>query len=153
MENLLTSSRTPRRLVPRRLAGRGTGAATRTRRSPGQPPCLSSSASKPTPTATPATSAAASAAWSIMRALMAEPKVLLLDEPMAGVHPNLARRIGGQLVALTAGGLTVLMVEHELAIMDEFCDRWWPWPKVPSWLRAPCRVEAAQRRRGGYLVG
>jgi branched-chain amino acid transport system permease protein len=58
----------------------------------------------------------------IMRALMAEPQVLLLDEPMAGVHPRLARQIGGELVALTAGGLTVLMVEHELAIMDEFCD-------------------------------
>jgi branched-chain amino acid transport system permease protein len=58
----------------------------------------------------------------IMRALMAEPRVLLLDEPMAGVHPSLARRIGGELVALTAAGLTVLMVEHELAIMDEFCD-------------------------------
>jgi branched-chain amino acid transport system permease protein len=58
----------------------------------------------------------------IMRALMAEPRVLLLDEPMAGVHPSLARRIGAELVALTAGGLTVLMVEHELAIMDEFCD-------------------------------
>ena len=58
----------------------------------------------------------------IMRALMAEPKMLLLDEPMAGVHPNLARRIGNELTALTAAGLTVLMVEHELAIMDEFCD-------------------------------
>jgi branched-chain amino acid transport system permease protein len=58
----------------------------------------------------------------IMRALMAEPRVLLLDEPMAGVHPNLARKIGRELVALAAGGLTVLMVEHELAIMDEFCD-------------------------------
>jgi branched-chain amino acid transport system permease protein len=58
----------------------------------------------------------------IMRALMAEPQVLLLDEPMAGVHPNLARKIGAELVALTDGGLTVLMVEHELAIMDEFCD-------------------------------
>jgi branched-chain amino acid transport system permease protein len=58
----------------------------------------------------------------IMRALMAEPRVLLLDEPMAGVHPRLARKIGGELVALAAGGLTVLMVEHELAIMDEFCD-------------------------------
>ena len=58
----------------------------------------------------------------IMRALMAEPKVLLLDEPMAGVHPKLARRIGSELVALCNAGLTVLMVEHELAIMDEFCD-------------------------------
>jgi len=58
----------------------------------------------------------------IMRALMAEPRVLLLDEPMAGVHPNLAGRIGNELAALAADGLTVLMVEHELAIMDEFCD-------------------------------
>ena len=58
----------------------------------------------------------------IMRALMAEPSMLLLDEPMAGVHPNLARRIGDQLVALCAEGMTILMVEHELAIMDEFCD-------------------------------
>jgi ABC-type branched-subunit amino acid transport system ATPase component len=58
----------------------------------------------------------------IMRALMAEPKVLLLDEPMAGVHPHLARQIGGLLVDLCAHGMTVVMVEHELALMDEFCD-------------------------------
>ena len=58
----------------------------------------------------------------IMRALMAEPAVLLLDEPMAGVHPELARRIGTALSGLCAEGMTILMVEHELAIMDEFCD-------------------------------
>jgi branched-chain amino acid transport system permease protein len=58
----------------------------------------------------------------IMRALMAGPRMLLLDEPMAGVHPHLARRIGNELVALCAEGMTILMVEHELAIMDEFCD-------------------------------
>jgi branched-chain amino acid transport system permease protein len=58
----------------------------------------------------------------IMRALMAEPAMLLLDEPMAGVHPALARRIGEMLLGLCAEGLTILMVEHELAIMDEFCD-------------------------------
>ena len=58
----------------------------------------------------------------IMRALMAGPRMLLLDEPMAGVHPRLARRIGNELVALCAEGMTILMVEHELAIMDEFCD-------------------------------
>ena len=58
----------------------------------------------------------------IMRALMAGPDMLLLDEPMAGVHPNLARRIGNELVALGQEGMTIVMVEHELAIMDEFCD-------------------------------
>ena len=58
----------------------------------------------------------------IMRALMTEPSMLLLDEPMAGVHPNLARRIGNELVALCNEGMTILMVEHELAIMDEFGD-------------------------------
>ena len=58
----------------------------------------------------------------IMRALLAEPKVLLLDEPMAGVHPNLAHKIGDQLMALVKSGMTILMVEHELSIMDAFCD-------------------------------
>ncbi|HET7013468.1 MAG TPA: branched-chain amino acid ABC transporter ATP-binding protein/permease [Streptosporangiaceae bacterium] len=58
----------------------------------------------------------------IMRALMTEPDLLLLDEPMAGVHPELARRIGQALAELCQQGLTILMVEHELAIMDEFCD-------------------------------
>ena len=58
----------------------------------------------------------------IMRALMAQPEMMLLDEPMAGIHPRLARRIGDELRALAAGGMTILMVEHELAIMDEFCE-------------------------------
>jgi branched-chain amino acid transport system ATP-binding protein len=58
----------------------------------------------------------------IMRSLMAEPEVLLLDEPMAGVHPRLAHQIGMTLVGLCEGGMTVVMVEHELSIMDEFCD-------------------------------
>ncbi|HVA52463.1 MAG TPA: ATP-binding cassette domain-containing protein [Acidimicrobiales bacterium] len=58
----------------------------------------------------------------IMRALLAQPTVLLLDEPMAGVHPNLAHKIGDQLTRLAASGMTIVMVEHELAIMDAFCD-------------------------------
>jgi branched-chain amino acid transport system permease protein len=58
----------------------------------------------------------------IMRALMTEPEVLLLDEPMAGVHPRLAHDIGMHLVSLAESGITIVMVEHELSIMDEFCD-------------------------------
>ena len=58
-----------------------------------------------------------------MRALMAEPGMLLLDEPMAGVHPEPgAADRRRSCVALCAEGMTILMVEHELAIMDEFCD-------------------------------
>jgi ABC-type branched-subunit amino acid transport system ATPase component len=58
----------------------------------------------------------------IMRALMATPDVLLLDEPMAGVHPRLAHDLGMRLVGLCEEGTTIVMVEHELSIMDEFCD-------------------------------
>lgn len=58
----------------------------------------------------------------IMRALMTDPTVLLLDEPMAGVHPHLARQIGHELIQLSQSGMTIMMVEHELSIMDEFCD-------------------------------
>ena len=58
----------------------------------------------------------------IMRALMAAPDVLLLDEPMAGVHPRLAHDLGMRLVGLSEEGTTIVMVEHELSIMDEFCD-------------------------------
>ncbi|HXA62392.1 MAG TPA: branched-chain amino acid ABC transporter ATP-binding protein/permease [Streptosporangiaceae bacterium] len=58
----------------------------------------------------------------IMRALMARPSVLLLDEPMAGLHPDLARRLGAELSALCREGMTILMVEHELALVEEICD-------------------------------
>jgi ABC-type branched-subunit amino acid transport system ATPase component len=59
----------------------------------------------------------------IMRGLMAEPKLLLLDEPMAGVNPTLARRIEGHLQQLNREGLTMLMVEHELGVVDRLCHR------------------------------
>ncbi len=58
----------------------------------------------------------------IMRALMARPRMLLLDEPMAGIHPTLARKIGKSLQELCSSGMTILLVEHELAFMDEFCE-------------------------------
>jgi branched-chain amino acid transport system ATP-binding protein/branched-chain amino acid transport system permease protein len=58
----------------------------------------------------------------LMRALMALPDLLLLDEPMAGVSPSLARRIEQHLLALCREGLTMLMIEHELAVVERLCD-------------------------------
>jgi branched-chain amino acid transport system permease protein len=58
----------------------------------------------------------------IMRALMAQPRILLLDEPMAGVNPTLRLLIEEHLRRLAAGGLTMLMVEHELGAVERVCD-------------------------------
>jgi branched-chain amino acid transport system ATP-binding protein len=58
----------------------------------------------------------------IMRALMLHPRCLLLDEPMSGVHPRVVEEIRGYLQALRAEGLTILMVEHELHLVEQLCD-------------------------------
>jgi neutral amino acid transport system ATP-binding protein len=58
----------------------------------------------------------------IMRALMARPKMLLLDEPFAGVNPTLAREIEHYLIDLRNEGLTMIMVEHELAVVERLCE-------------------------------
>jgi branched-chain amino acid transport system ATP-binding protein len=59
----------------------------------------------------------------VMRALMAEPAMLLLDEPMAGVHPSLARTVEDHLLELRGEGLTMMLVEHELGAVGRLCDR------------------------------
>jgi ABC-type branched-chain amino acid transport systems, ATPase component len=58
----------------------------------------------------------------IMRALMLHPRLLLLDEPMSGVHPKIVEEIQHYLEDLRAEGLTILMVEHELHMVDRLCD-------------------------------
>ena len=58
----------------------------------------------------------------LMRALMAGPRLLLLDEPMAGVSPLLAVTIAQRLEELRDAGMTMLMVEHELRLVDRLCD-------------------------------
>jgi len=59
----------------------------------------------------------------VMRALMAEPTMLLLDEPMAGVHPTVAHRVEDHLLDLRDDGITMILVEHELGAVGRLCDR------------------------------
>jgi ABC-type branched-subunit amino acid transport system ATPase component len=58
----------------------------------------------------------------VMRALMAKPRILLLDEPTAGVHPNMIGELERHLGALRHDGLTMVMVEHELGIVERLCE-------------------------------
>jgi len=48
------------------------------------------------------------------RMLMPGPKVVMLDEPFAGVHPMLCRFMIEQIEAIAAGGKTVLLISHDL---------------------------------------
>ena len=58
----------------------------------------------------------------IARALMLEPRVMLLDEPFAGINPRLQNRIVDRLQALRAQGLTLFFIDHEMRIVLEICD-------------------------------
>jgi branched-chain amino acid transport system ATP-binding protein len=58
----------------------------------------------------------------VMRALMAKPRLLLLDEPLAGVNPTLRLVIEQHLLRLRDAGLTMMMVEHELGSVERCCD-------------------------------
>jgi urea transport system ATP-binding protein len=50
----------------------------------------------------------------IGRALMADPKLLILDEPTEGIQPNIVAQIGEILGQLIEAGLTILLVEQKL---------------------------------------
>jgi neutral amino acid transport system ATP-binding protein len=58
----------------------------------------------------------------LARALMVEPKLVLLDEPMAGVSPPLRLELLNHIVALRAGGVTFLIVEHDLDFVMQVAD-------------------------------
>jgi ABC-type branched-subunit amino acid transport system ATPase component len=58
----------------------------------------------------------------IARALMLQPKIMLLDEPFAGVNPRLQNRIVEHLRTLCARGITVFFIDHEMRIVLGECD-------------------------------
>ena len=58
----------------------------------------------------------------IGRALMAQPEMILLDEPMAGVNPTLTAEIAAHLVDLQRLGITICLIEHDMALIKELCD-------------------------------
>jgi ABC-type branched-subunit amino acid transport system ATPase component len=55
------------------------------------------------------------------RALMTDPQLVLLDEPIAGVNPSLANEIAAHLETLRGQGLTFLVIEHHLDMIARLC--------------------------------
>jgi len=56
------------------------------------------------------------------RALMSDPRMIMLDEPMAGVNPALTQSLLGHIQSLRDEGTTVLFVEHDMHVVRHISD-------------------------------
>ena len=57
----------------------------------------------------------------ISRALMLEPKIILLDEPTAGVSPVMTQALAGTILELRSQGLTFAIIEHDMDVIAQLC--------------------------------
>jgi len=56
-------------------------------------------------------------------ALVARPRLLLLDEPSAGINAEQTRGLIALIEAIAAGGVTVCLIEHQMQVVMHLCDR------------------------------
>lgn len=56
-------------------------------------------------------------------ALMSDPKIVILDEPLAGVNPTVIRRIADLIQSLNGAGQTFIIVEHNVQFIMDHCSR------------------------------
>ena len=59
----------------------------------------------------------------IAACLMAKPKLIVLDEPVAGVNPTMIRRISEVVRRLNAEGITLVIIEHNVDFVMSLCRR------------------------------
>jgi branched-chain amino acid transport system ATP-binding protein len=59
----------------------------------------------------------------IARALATDPKLLALDEPAAGMNPTERLALGKLVRAIRDGGVTLLLIEHDVRLVMNVCDR------------------------------
>lgn len=56
------------------------------------------------------------------RALATQPKLLLLDEPTAGMNPTETHEFGEQILRVRDEGITILVIEHDMSLIGQVCD-------------------------------
>ena len=56
-------------------------------------------------------------------ALMSDPQLILLDEPMAGVNPTMIKNLVGHILELNARGYTFVVIEHNMEVVMSLCRR------------------------------
>jgi neutral amino acid transport system ATP-binding protein len=56
------------------------------------------------------------------RSMMANPRLIMLDEPMAGVNPALTQSLLGHVKRLRSEGITVMFVEHDMDVVADISD-------------------------------
>jgi ABC-type branched-subunit amino acid transport system ATPase component len=56
-------------------------------------------------------------------ALMSDPQLILLDEPMAGVNPTMIKNLVGHILELNARGYTFVIIEHNMEVVMSLCRR------------------------------
>ncbi|MEO3388586.1 ABC transporter ATP-binding protein [Mesorhizobium sp. CAU 1741] len=59
----------------------------------------------------------------LARVLITEPKVILLDEPAAGVNPALLDLIIDRIAEINRRGITILLIEHNMEMIQRLCSR------------------------------
>jgi ABC-type branched-subunit amino acid transport system ATPase component len=59
----------------------------------------------------------------IARALATRPRLLLLDEPAAGMNPTESRELMADILRIRAGGVTILLIEHDMTVVRGISDR------------------------------
>jgi len=88
------------------------------------------------------------------RSLMCNPLMILLDEPVAGVNPTLARKIFEKIVELKEGGMAFLVIEHNVDIVMSFCESIYVLSKGEVVAKGdPSQIQNDRRVIDAYLGG
>lgn len=56
------------------------------------------------------------------RSIATQPKLILLDEPTAGMNPTETRQFGEQILRVRDEGITLLVIEHDMSLIAQVCD-------------------------------